>query len=129
MEELLHPRILVVDDEEVVRSLCARVLTPLGYGVETAADGSQALAWFEKQTFDLVITDYRMPGELNGLELGHTIKGRYPDTLIILMTAFPAVDNAVEMLRMGASDYLIKPFEQAELVRCVKSCFAKPAPA
>lgn len=127
MEQLAYQRILIVDDEEVVRSLCSRLLTPLGYPVETAADGRQALACLEKQPFDLVITDYKMPGDLDGLELGLLIKRRFPGTQIILMTAFPAVDTAVEMLRMGAHDYLIKPFEQAELIRCVKTCFAKPS--
>ena len=129
MEQSPSRQILIVDDEEVVRSLCSRLLTPLGYSVETAADGHQALACLEKQFCDLVITDYRMPGGLDGLELGHAIKRRYPNTQIILMTAFPAVNTAVEMLRIGAYDYLIKPFDPAELIRCVKACFAKPSPA
>ena len=129
MEQRLPQRILIVDDEEVVRSLCSRLLTPLGYPVETAADGHQALACLEKQPFDLVITDYSMPGGLDGLALGHAIRRRFPNTQIILMTAFPAVNTAVEMLRMGACDYLIKPFDPAELIRCVKACFAKPSPA
>ncbi|OGR88990.1 MAG: hypothetical protein A2992_07145 [Elusimicrobia bacterium RIFCSPLOWO2_01_FULL_59_12] len=129
MEPFPQQHILIVDDEEVVRSLCSRLLAPLGYPVETAADGRQALACLEKQPFDLVITDYSMPGDLDGLALGHAIKQLFPNTQIILMTAFPAVDTAVEMLRMGACDYLIKPFDPAELIRCVKACFAKPPPA
>jgi DNA-binding NtrC family response regulator len=121
------PRILIVDDEQVVRSLCSRLLTPLGYTVETAENGRQALACFDPEPFDLVVTDYRMPGDLNGLELGQAIKERFPQTQVILMTAFPAVDTAVEMLRAGAHDYLIKPFEPAALIRSVKGCFEKPA--
>jgi len=128
MEVSAQKRILVVDDEEVVRSLCTRLLTPLGYSVETAPDGPQALKCFEKQAFDLVLTDYRMPGGMNGLELGQSIKQKFSQAQIILMTAFPAVDTAVEMLRMGATDYLIKPFNPSELLKCVKSCFAKPRP-
>ena len=127
MEEMVPKRILIVDDEEVVRSLCTRVLSPLGYAVESAANGDQALALTAEMPFDLVITDYRMPGVLDGLELGRIIKQRRPGTQIILMTAFPAIDNAVRMLRIGASDYLVKPFEKSELLECVDACFAKPS--
>jgi len=118
-------RILVVDDEEVVRSLCSRVLTPAGYAVETAADGREALDRFEQEPFDLVLTDQCMPGDLDGLKLGQLIKQRYPQTQIILMTAFPAVDSAVEMLRIGASDYLIKPFGPSELLGRLRSCLSR----
>jgi len=125
MESLLSKRILIVDDEEPVRKICMRSLTPLGYVVETAENAEQALEYFKKQPFNLVITDYLMPGALDGLALGQEIKRCYPETQIILMTAFPAVDTAVGTLRMGALDYLVKPFEQAELIRCVKGCFEK----
>jgi len=126
MEQSIEKRILVVDDEEVVRSLCSRLLIPLGFYVETASDGQMALACFEKQPYDLLLTDYRMPGGMDGLELGQTIKERFPQTQIIFMTAFPAVETAVRMLRLGATDYLIKPFDPAELIKCVTSCLAKP---
>ncbi len=118
-------RILVVDDEEVVRSLCLRLLMPAGYSVETAANGDEALERLDQQPFDLVLTDLCMPGDLDGLKLGQIIKQRFPQTQVILMTAFPAVDSAVEMLRIKASDYLIKPFDQAELLERVKACFSR----
>ena len=126
MDELLQKRILVVDDEEPVRTICSRMLTPLGYRVDTVENGDLALSLLERQPFDLVITDYRMPGQLNGLALGHAIKQLFPLTQIILMTAFPAVDTAVETLRLGGLDYLIKPFNQSELIRRVQICFSKP---
>ncbi len=118
-------RILIVDDEPVVRKLCVRVLQTAGYAVETATDSLQALAHLEKQTFDVVLTDYRMPGELNGLALAKIIKERTPQTHIILMTAFPTVDTAVGTLRMGAYGYLIKPFDPTELTENVKTCVEK----
>jgi DNA-binding NtrC family response regulator len=123
MAEPLQKRILVVDDEETVRSICSRMLTPLGYHVDTVENGELALTLLERQSYDLVITDYRMPGELNGLALGHAIRQLFPKTQIILMTAFPAVDTAVETLRMGGLDYLIKPFDQAQLIHRVQTCF------
>src|SRR5947209_2882895 len=119
MEPLLPKRILVVDDEETVRAICVRMLSLLGYEVVTAGNGDEALKVIEQQSFDLLITDYRMPGGFNGLEIGQAMKDRFPETKIILMTAFPALDTAVETLRLGASDYLVKPFEQSELIRRV----------
>src|SRR5882724_12667164 len=123
MDKTDPKRILVVDDEATVRTICSRVLTPLGYRIETAENGDAALVRFEHEPFDLVITDYRMPGVLNGLGLCQAVKRRNPDTFVIVMTAFPAVDSAVETMRAGGMDYLIKPFDQAELIRRVRSCF------
>jgi two-component system NtrC family response regulator len=115
-------RILIVDDKPTVQDMCKYILAPLGYAVESAGDGTEAILWLEKQPFDLVITDFQMPGEINGVALGHIIKKRYPGTRIILMTAFPTVDTAVDILRTGGSDYLIKPFDQDTLINCVQNC-------
>ena len=125
MEEFSLKRILVVDDEETVRTICVRMLSPLGYTVVTAENGDAALKLIKQQSFDLLITDYRMPGGLNGLEVGQAMKDRYPGAKFILMTAFPALDTAVRTLRLGASDYLVKPFDQSELIRRVGACFPK----
>lgn len=124
-----HKSVLVVDDEEPVRAICTRMLAPLGYTVAIATNGEEALTLLDKRAFDLVLTDYRMPGQWNGLALGQVIKKRFPQTQIMLMTAFPAVDTAVESLRMGAFDYLIKPFEQMELISRVRACFEKQSAA
>jgi two-component system response regulator AtoC len=125
MAEPLPKRILVVDDEAPVRAICARMLTPLGYVVETIENADRAIVRFKEQPFDLVITDYSMPGELNGLTFGRAVREHSPHTRIILMTAFPAVDTAVATLRMGAFDYLVKPFDQKELIQRVQACFAQ----
>jgi two-component system response regulator AtoC len=129
MNAIAKKRILIVDDEEPVRTICVRTLAPLGHSLAVAADADEALAYCEKEIFDLVITDYRMPGTMDGLVLGQTIKRRSPETQIILMTAFPAVDTAVGTLRMGALDYLVKPFDQKELIDCVNDCFLKQSAA
>src|SRR5579862_9593684 len=105
MAEGSPKKILIVDDEEPVRTVCSRMLSRLGYAVETAINGDQAIVQIQKQSFDLVITDYCMPGVMNGVALGQAIRQIAPQTLLILMTAFPAVDTAVEMIRMGAHDY------------------------
>jgi DNA-binding response OmpR family regulator len=115
--------ILVVDDEEVVRALCCRLLIPMGYSVESAADGRQALILCQDKPFDLVLTDYSMPGGLNGLDLGREIKRQF--VRIIFMSAFPEMGTTVEMLRIGASDCLVKPFDKTELLSRVKHCLEK----
>ena len=120
--------ILIVDDKTVVQALCARILTSEGYSVESASDGLQAIAWLEKQPFDLVLTDYCMPGDIDGVQLGHIVRKRFPGTRVILMTAFPTVDTAVELLRTGGSDYLIKPFDQETLIKCVQGSLQKALP-
>ncbi len=125
MAEQPPKRILVVDDEAPVRAICSRMLTPQGYVVETEENADRAIIRFKENPFDLVITDYSMPGELNGLTFGQAIREHSPHTQIILMTAYPAVDTAVATLRMGGFDYLVKPFDQKELTQRVHACFAQ----
>lgn len=128
MCEIPATRILVVDDEEVVRALCTRILKPLGYTIDVAVDGQQALEQLQARSFHLVITDFRMPGSLDGLALATAVKELSPETRIIFMTAFPDVEATVGMMRIGACDCLIKPFNQVELVRSVASCLSKNRP-
>lgn len=115
------PRLLVVDDEEVVRTLCTRLLSPLGYVIDSAGDAAQALACIAKARYDLVLTDYAMPGDMNGIRLAQSIRQQSPQTRIIFMTAFPAIETTVEMIRLGAADCLIKPFNSTELLNGVKT--------
>lgn len=129
MERNVVKRILIVDDEDSVRAICVRTLEPLGYSLQAVSTADAAMVCLDTQSVDLVITDYRMPGSMDGLALGQAIKRRFPGTQIILMTAFPAVDTAVGTLRLGALDYLVKPFDQTELIRCVSVCFAKQTAA
>ncbi len=102
-------RLLIVDDERNIRSSLAAFFQALGYEVHTAASGREARALVEEHAFDLVLTDFRM-AEINGLELLAEIKRRRPETLVILMTAYATVENAVAAMKAGAYDYVTKPF-------------------
>jgi two-component system NtrC family response regulator len=112
-------RILVVDDEENLRRVTQLRLQQAGYDVATAADGNQALAFLERNPRDLVLTDLRMPG-LSGIELLERIKEAYPEVIVILVTAFGTIESAVEAMKHGAYDYVIKPVN-AEALKLILS--------
>lgn len=102
-------KILVVDDEALVRNFLSETLKRKNFDVSTAENGLKALALLKENTFDLVITDMRMP-DLSGLDLLKKVKSISPSTLVIVITAFGSIENAVEAMRLGAFNYLIKPF-------------------
>ena len=111
-------RVLVVDDEGANRYSVSKTLQKVGYMVSEAADGEQALEIIQRQTFDVVLTDIRMPG-LDGVELLRRIKEESPDIIVILMTAYASLGTAVEALRLGAHDYLIKPSSSQDIRQSV----------
>jgi DNA-binding response OmpR family regulator len=100
--------ILVVDDEGAIRYSVSKTLQRVGYQVSEAASGEDALDMMKGQPFDVVLTDIKMPG-LTGVELLRQIKDTAPDSIVILMTGYASLSTAVEALRLGAHDYLIKP--------------------
>ena len=114
--------ILVVDDEETIRSLIKQIMQDAGYDVTTAANGEEALNILSQQkerSPDLVILDIMMPG-LNGLEVLDIIRGRF-DIPVIMLTAKQAVTTVRDALAIGADDYVRKPFRTTELVARVKA--------
>ena len=100
--------ILVADDEPGIRTSLAEVLRDAGYRVETAADGAAALAALEANDFSAIVTDLRMPGA-DGLSVLQRAREISPQTIVILMTAHASIETAVEALRQGAMDYVLKP--------------------
>ena len=110
--------ILVVDDEGAIRYSISKTLQRVGYQVSAAASGEEALALLDEQEYDVVLTDIRMPG-LTGVELLAKIKEKAPDSIVILMTAYASLGTAVESLRLGAHDYLIKPVSSQDIRQSV----------
>jgi DNA-binding NtrC family response regulator len=106
--------IMIVDDEPIVRESFLHWFQRLGYRVETAASGFEALEKLEKIGFDLLFVDIKMPG-MNGIELLGKVKEEYPDTFVIIITAYGSIDTAVEAMKQGAVDYLLKPFKPEQL--------------
>ncbi len=109
-----EPTILVIDDEERMCKILQVALQGDGVRVATAPNAEVGLAAFERQPFDVVITDLKMPGA-DGLQVLERVKQRSPQTEVILMTAYATAQTAVEAMKKGAYDYVIKPFEMDEL--------------
>ncbi|HEY5765899.1 MAG TPA: sigma-54 dependent transcriptional regulator, partial [Candidatus Deferrimicrobiaceae bacterium] len=106
--------ILVVDDEEIVRDSLAGWLEEDGYHVETAENGPKAIERLPDKSWNLAMVDLKMPG-MDGIELMDEIRKRYPDTIVIIMTAYATVDTAVKAMKQGAYDYIVKPFNPEDL--------------
>ncbi len=113
-----NANVLVVDDEGAIRYSVSKTLQRVGYNVNEAASGEEALDIMKKQHCDVVLTDIRMPG-LTGVELLRRIKEVAPDAIVILMTGYASLGTAVEALRLGAHDYLIKPSSSQDIRQSV----------
>jgi len=108
------PRILIVDDEINICHSCTKVLAKLDYEVDYALNGYDALKMMDTEPFDIIITDLKM-SSLGGMEVLRRVKDAYPDTPVIVMTGYASVSSAVEVMKIGALDYLPKPFTPEEL--------------
>lgn len=114
------PRILVIDDDSSVRDSTERILRAAGYAVETAREGHGGFTLARAGSFDVILSDMRMPG-LSGLELLHKLREHRVDSAFIIMTAFGTVETAVEAMKLGAVDFVQKPFFRDELLMRVRS--------
>jgi len=115
----MEERILVVDDEEVICNILVRRLGREGYSCTTANNGKEALNHFYKEKFSLIISDMKMP-EMTGIELLQKIKAIDPKMRVIMVTAYPEIDLAVNAMRLGAYDFIIKPADLDLIVMSVK---------
>lgn len=116
-------RILVVDDEEIIRNILLDMLSQDGHTVHTAVDGKDALEQLEGSSYDLVLSDLTMP-RLDGAALLRIIRERWPETLVIIITAYGSVDSAVSAMREGAYDYITKPFLIEEIRLRIRNILA-----
>ena len=110
----MKSRILVVDDEDIVLKSCVRALADPEYEVDTAMDGAAALERIDTGAYDVVVLDIMMPG-VNGLEVLQRAKEAHPEVEIVMVTGLSQIDTAVRSIKLGAFDYLAKPFDPDEL--------------
>jgi heterodisulfide reductase subunit C len=106
--------ILVVDDELVIRKSCERILAPEGHDLDSVESGAEALKQIEKKKYDIVITDLKMPG-IDGMKLLEAVKEQHQEVDVIMITGYASIDTAVQAMKLGAFDYIPKPFAPDEL--------------
>lgn len=119
-----RPRVLVVDDEETIREMLAEFLEMEGYAVDTAEDGMAALSAMEDAHFDLVLTDLKMP-RMGGISLLEQIGKHAPSTMAVIMTGFGTVDTAIDAMKRGAHDYILKPFKIHDVIHVIDRAVEK----
>jgi DNA-binding NtrC family response regulator len=119
-ESMKKNRILIVDDDHAMRLALAESLESCGYDISAAENGSEALNLFSKRKFDLVVTDMKMP-EMSGIEVLQGVKKLSPDVPVILITAYGTVNTAVEAMKEGAAEFIMKPFSLDDLEAIVKN--------
>ncbi|MGA1868394.1 MAG: response regulator [bacterium] len=115
-------KLLIIDDELVVQQSCTDIFTEKSdqYHIEAVSSGEKALSELEKKSFDIILTDLKMPG-LPGLELIATIKKKFPHIAIIVITGYATVKIAVEAMKLGAVDFVPKPFTSDEIFDAVEN--------
>ena len=112
-------RILVIDDEAIVRVSCERMLRPEGYDVVVTPKGTDAIELLEREKFDLVLTDLKMP-DMDGLEVLKHIKEKWPEIIVIIITGYGTISTAVQAIKMGAYEYIEKPFTPEDILNAVR---------
>src|SRR5271157_5926069 len=107
-------KILIIDDENIILKSCLRILGNERYDIDTAYSGDEGLKLTNDKDYDIVITDIKMPG-LSGMEVLANLRKNKPELTVIIFTGFATVENTREALKMGAFDYIPKPFTKEEL--------------
>lgn len=120
---MASPRVLVVDDDSSMTDLCGRILEEMGCNVRLASGGREGLGLALQDRYDLVITDLRM-SDCDGMEVVRRLAKERPDTTTIVMSGFGGVPSAVEATRLGATDFLEKPFTAEEFVQAVRTALS-----
>jgi len=111
--------ILVVDDEDALRTVLSSELTNEGYEVQSASDGDEAISELQKAAFDLVLLDIKMP-RLNGFEVLKFIKEHHATSKVVMLTGFADLKNAIESKKLGADDFVSKPYDLVDLLTTIE---------
>jgi DNA-binding NtrC family response regulator len=111
--------ILVVDDEEALRTVLSSELSGEGYQVDSASDGDEAISTIQSKKFDLVLLDIKMP-KVDGFEVLKFIKKNSPEMKVIMLTAFADLKNAIESKKLGAEDFISKPYDLVDLLTTIE---------
>lgn len=116
-------KILVIDDEQVIGDACRLVLSEKGHTVAHRLTGQQGLRELERGDYDLVLLDMKLP-DIDGLRILKIVEEKAPGTCFVVMTGYSTMSNAIAAMKLGASDYLSKPFSEDELLATIDQLFA-----
>jgi len=116
-------RVLVIDDESVICDACRLVLGEKGHGVDHCLTGTAGLQAIEREPYDLILLDMKLP-DIDGTEILKRVSEKTPAPCVIVMTGYSTLSNALQAMKLGAADYLAKPFTDDELVEAVEKSFA-----
>lgn len=122
---VVEKRVLVVDDEEIVRQSCERALTDAGYAVRTAGSGREALRACRAEPFDVMLTDLRMP-DMDGIEVIRAVAKEFPEVRVVIITGYPSRESAEQAAKLGIFDYLEKPLSPGRLSEATAVALARP---
>lgn len=111
-------KILVIDDEDIVRISCERILTPEGYEVKTTRNADDGFRMLQEECFDVVLTDLKMP-DIDGIEVLRRIKQDWPEIEVIMITGYQTITTAVQAIKLGAFDYIEKPFTPDSIISAI----------
>jgi DNA-binding response OmpR family regulator len=120
-----HLRTLVVDDEEGIRYFLTETLQRAGYLVVTAGNGEEALARLRDEAYDLIMLDLKLGGRVDGMRVLESVRWRWPQTVVIILTAHGSLDSALTAIREGVDGYLLKPVEPSQVRQAVKEAFER----
>ncbi len=118
--------LLVIDDEENMRHMLSSILSKADYSVDTAANGKEGLKMLERREYDFILCDVKMP-EMDGMEFLKAAKGKIGDTTVIMMSAYGTIDTAIQAMKLGAYDYISKPFKGDEVKLTLKKAEEREA--
>jgi len=116
--------ILIVDDEELILKTLKFDLKKKGYNVTVASSGEEAIEKLKETYFDLIITDLMMD-EASGIDVLHEVRAQKTEAMVIIFTGYASIETAIEAVRLGANDYILKPYNKGELILKVGNCLSK----
>jgi two-component system NtrC family response regulator len=117
-------RILVIDDERVICDACELVLTERGHIIDRCMTGNNGLQAIKQGNYDIILLDMKLP-DIDGMEILHVVCEKTPKPCVIVMTGYSTMANAVQAMKLGAIDYLAKPFTDDELISAIEMAFSK----
>ena len=124
----MSKKILIIDDDLDLCTLLGRFLTKNGYEVEAAHSGAKGIAKFSAGKFDLVICDYRL-GDMEGIKVLTTLRQQNPGVKVLMITGYSDIKTAVEVIKLGAFDYIVKPLIPDEVLSVINKTIQQPAPS